>query len=175
MPVKNADILTLVAKISDHYVNNLNNRFLRKAFLQMELPQSMWDILDGLNDRETYYKLDGLHYHELYEIIMAGAMFVSKAKKDIRPNLKIILAAGSTTVFSKSGGIENSERALKDAKDKILKDMAISNFDSNLSIFSDLINDLYIKTVEEDKNTHKGRKCVYETIPELKQVGELLI
>jgi hypothetical protein len=173
MPVKNTDILTLIAKISDHYVNNLNNRFLRKAFLQMEMPQSIWDTLDGLNDKENYYKMDGLHFHEIYEIIVAAATFISKAKKDIRPNLKMILSAGST-VFSKGGHAEGGP-SLSESKDRILREMAISNFDSNISIFSDLINDLYMKTVEEDKTTHKGKKCIYESIPELKNVGGMLI
>ena len=53
--------------------------------------------------------------------------------------------------------------------------MAINNFPANLGVFSDLINELYVKTVQQDKADHPGVRPVYERMPELKEIGRLLI
>jgi hypothetical protein len=57
----------------------------------------------------------------------------------------------------------------------ILRKMAIDNFGANLSIFADITNELYVKTVALDKEEHQGQRAVYERIDELKEVGQLLI
>ncbi|MBN1698450.1 MAG: hypothetical protein JW881_13125 [Spirochaetales bacterium] len=167
MPIKDGDILSLIVRINDHFRNNITNRFLRKALLVMEIPQSTWDILEGMADKETYGKLEGYKFHELYEFILAAATFIHHAKKEVKPRLKSLLSSGSQTMLSRNGPETN--------KDKVLREMAISNFGSNLGIFADLVNELYMKTVALDKATHNNRNCVFEKNPELQQVGQYLV
>ena len=167
IPIKDGEILKLVDKINDHFQKNITNRFLRKALLIMEIPQAVWDTLDGFSDKAAYGKLEGYKFHELYELIIAAATFIHHAKKEIKPRLKAILASGSTSVLSRNG--PESDR------DKVLKEMAISNFGSNLSIFADLINELYLKTVDLDKKMHPNAKCEYERNPELQKIGQYLV
>lgn len=165
MPIKNGQILDLIDHINTHFIRNINNRFLRKAYMVMKLPQGVWETLEGIDEKASYRKLQGYQFEEIYDIILAGAAFVHNARHDVKPRLKSLVDGSKFSSFThgdKPG-----------ASDKILREMAVSNFDSNLSIFSDQINELYLKTVNLDKATNK--KCIYEKIPELKQVGQLLI
>ena len=66
-----------------------------------------------------------------------------------------------------------SQAALE--KDKVLRDMAAQNFPVNLAILSDLIKELYMKTTELDRSEHEKKRPVYEQIPELKDIGKLLV
>jgi hypothetical protein len=167
VPVKDGEIIKLIDKINDHFKKNITNRFLRKALLVMEVEQSVWDTLDGLGDKAAYGKLEGYRFHELYDLVVAAALFIHHAKKEIKPRLKSILASGSSSMLSRTGPETD--------RDKVLKEMAISNFDSNLSIYADLINELYCKTVELDKKMHPNTKCEYERNPDLQKVGQYLV
>ncbi|GAG91139.1 unnamed protein product, partial [marine sediment metagenome] len=52
--------------------------------------------------------------------------------------MKSLLSGGSETILS---------RQRDGGSDLILRKMAINNFGTNLNIFADIINELYIKTV----------------------------
>jgi hypothetical protein len=167
MLVKDPDIANILAKISEHFKNNITNRFLRKALLVLEIPQSTWDRLDGLQERAIYGKVDGYQLQELYEIVICAASFIHLAKKDILPRLKGLVQGNAASVLAKGGKEPES--------DKILREMAISNFSSNLGIFADMVNELYVKSIALDKEANKNRPSIYEKIPELKQVGQYLV
>ena len=157
MPVKDPDIVRLIEKISEHYKNNISNRFIRKAFMVMNLSQPTWNYLERLTEKSDFYAAQGYEYEDLYEQILAAANFVHQAKIDVLPNLKNLVGSN-----------------MKDSpRDKVLREMAVKNFNSNLPIFADMINELYIKVTELDKEQNK--KCIFEKIPELKTIGQLLI
>ena len=157
MPIKDPDIFRIIEKIGDHYQNNVSNRFIRKALVVLELQQSEWDRLDNLTSKTEYYKQQGFQFDELYDMVIASAHFIHQARTKMVPNLKGILAQGSND------------------QEKVLRDMAAQNFPVNLAIFSDLVNELYMKTMLLDKAAHEKTKPVYEKIPELKELGKYLV
>ena len=157
VPVKDPDIFRIVEKIGDHYTNNVANRFIRKALVVLELQQAEWDRLENLTSKSEYYKQQGFTFDELYEMVLAAAHFIHQARQKMLPNIRGMLAQGSTE------------------QDRVLRDMAAQNFGVNLAIFSDLVNELYLKTTAVDKSTHEKKRPVYERIPELKDVGKLLV
>ena len=163
MTVKDSDLLNLIDKINSHFKQNINNRFLRKAFMLMEISQNTWEILEGIEEKAPARKMMGYQFEEIYDIVIAGATFIHNAKHDIQPRLKSLL----------EGNISKGE--IGGPNDRILRDMAVSNFNSNLSIFTDQINELYMKTVNYDRGVHKNKNCIYEKIKELKQIGQLLV
>jgi len=165
MSIRNEEIFKIIEKIRNHYHTNLNNRFIRKALLLMKVPRGTWDAIARLTEKTDLYKIQGYPYKELYEQIHAAATFVHQAKIDVAPRLRILLSGGTETVFSRQKGSE----------DKILLDMAINNFPANLGVFSDLINELYVKAVEQDKADHPNERPVFERMPELKEIGRFLI
>jgi len=167
MLVKNADIYKIIDKMKEHFKNNIYNRYIRKALLTMRIPQSTWDLLDNIVENADYYKVQGYQFDELYDRILAAANFIFHARKEVTPNLRSLLSMGTGTFFSRAKGDQNA--------DKVLTQMAINNFPVNIKIFSDMVNELYLKTVTIDKEMHKKEKPVFERIPDLKQIGHYLV
>lgn len=162
MAINAANLFPIVEELSTHYRNNLSNRFLRKALNQLTLSRSDWELIDDLLESCDYVKMQSFSYVELYERIFACAQLIDKARSEIGSNIRSFAGAG---VFAGSGQM-----------DKVLLDMAISNFGSNLSIFADSIHNLYLKTVEEDKAAHvKGGSPDFLRVPELKNIGKMLV
>ena len=156
-PVRDAHIIRLIERISEHYRANIANRFLRPALLQLALDKMTWDQIEILTEKMEQFKYQGFHMDELYRQLAAAAHFVSVARRDLAPALRNRLG-------SSSGG-----------PDKVLRDMAINTFSSNVRVFADLLNELYVSLVELDKAAAKGRKPIYQQIPELTDFGALLV
>jgi hypothetical protein len=157
VPVKDPDIYRIVEKVGDHFVNNVSNRFVRKALMILELQQAEWDRLENLTAKSEYYKQQGFQFDELYEMVLAAAHFIHEARVKMLPNIRNMLGAGSTD------------------QERVLRDMAAQNFGVNLKILADLINELYMKTTGLDKAAHEKKRPVYERIPELKDLGKMLV
>jgi len=158
--IKDAQIIRMIEQIGEHYRTNISNRFLRPLLLQLLLDKNTWDQIELLTEKLEIFRYQGFHYDELYRQIYACARFVEAARNNIIPSLR-----------SKLSSAPNSP-------DKILRDMAANNFGSNLQVFADSLNELYITLVELDKASaarFKNQRPVYTTIPELSNVGRLLV
>jgi hypothetical protein len=155
--IKDPEIFKIIERLGDHYQNNISNRFIRKVLVLLDLPQSEWDRIDSLTTKSEYYKNQGFQFEELYEIVIAAAHFVHQARTKMLPNLKSIIAQSGTDT------------------DRVLREMAAQNFPVNLGIFSDQINELYMKTTSLDREAHERKRPVYERIPELKDIGKYLV
>ena len=157
MQVREAHIIRKIEQIGEHYRANISNRFIRPALLQLPLEKQSWDLIETLTEKIEQYRYQGFHLDELYRQIIAAARFVAITRRDMVPTLRSRLAGGSSSA------------------DRVLQDMAVSNFASNLQVFADLVNELYVELVELDKADTKGRRPLYLTISELKDIGRLLV
>jgi hypothetical protein len=117
-----------------------------------------WDTLEVLTEKLDQYRYQGFDVDELYRQIIAAARFISLIRRELAPGLRNRIA-----VTQASG------------PDKVMRDMAVNNFNSNLQVFADLINELYINLVELDKAEAKGRMPIYARMPELRDIGNELI
>jgi len=149
----------LIERIGEHYRTNISNRFIRPALLQLPLEKQSWDLIEVLTEKIEQYRYQGFHLDELYRQIIAAARFVSITRRELAPTLRVRLAGHS----SGSG------------TDKVLRDMAVNNFGSNLQLLADLLNELFICLVELDKAEAQGRRPLYMGIPELKDIGRMLV
>ena len=161
MAVRDTQVFNLIDQIRDHYQTNILNQYLRPAFTRLELDTQTWDRIDRLVDQSQYDKSQGYSYRELYERILALATFVFRVRTDIAPHVRSILGAGSR------GGARGN--------DNLLRDMAISNFSANLDILADLTHELYMRIALLDKDEHKSKPPVYNRLPELQELGKLLV
>ena len=155
--IKDANIISLIERIGDHYRTNVSSRFIRPALLQLPLEKQVWDLVDMLTEKMELYRNQGFHLEELYQEIGAAARFVSLARRDLVPILRKRLSGGGS------------------GADKVLQDMAVNNFSSNLQVFAELVNELYTSLVELDKHNAKGHPPLYTTIPELKEIDHMLM
>ncbi len=165
MPIRDAEIMNLMERIRDHYHNNINNRFVRKALLLMDLSRTTWDHLESLTEKGDFYRTQGYQFDEMYEWIIAALTFIHHARTEVSPNLKSILASGSSTILHK--GVRERD------EDRILREMAIKNFPSNLMIFADLIKDLYNRLKELDEKINYSRP-VYKKYSEIEELIKVL-
>jgi len=154
--IKDPHIVRLIEQIGEHYRTNISNRFLRPVLLQIQIDKTTWDLIEVLTEKMELYRYQGFHLDELYRQIAACARFVEIARN--------------------KATIKNKLSSLPDGPDKILREMAVSNFASNLKVFSDLLNELFISLVEMDKkDAGDPRQAVYSQMPELYNIGRLLV
>ena len=155
--VRDAQIIRLVERIGEHYRTNISNRFIRPTLLTLPLEKQSWDLIETLTEKIEQYRYQGFHLDELYRQIIAAARFVAVTRRDLVHSLRSRLSGGGS------------------GPDKVLREMAVNNFGSNLQVFSDLVNELYVTLVELDKESAKGHRPVYMSIPELSDVGRMLV
>ena len=156
--IRDAHIIRLIERIGEHYRMNISNRFIRPALLQLPLEKQTWDLLELLTEKIEQFRYQGFHLDELYREVIAAARFVSLTRRDLVPTLRNRLSSGAGA-----------------GSDRVLRDMAVNNFGSNLTLFADLVDELYVSLVELDKQDAKGRRPLYMSIPELQDIGRMLI
>ena len=157
MLVRDAQVIRLIERIAEHYRTNISNRFIRPALLQLPLEKQSWDLIEVLTEKIEQYRYQGFHLDELYRQIIAAGRFVSITRRELVPSLRASLSSGTS------------------GPDKVLRDMAVNNFASNLQVFADLVNELFIRLVELDKEGSKGRRPLYMSIHELNDIGRMLV
>ena len=157
MQVRDARIIRLIEQIGEHYRSNISNRFIRPALLQLPIDKMTWDQIEILTEKIEQFRYQGFHLDELYRQISAAARFVSVTRRELVPGLRNRLGSSQT------------------GSDKVLREMAVNNFGSNLQLFADLLNELFVYLVELDKQNAKGRKPLYMQVPELSDIGRQLV
>jgi hypothetical protein len=155
MQVQDASIIRLIERIGEHYRTNISNRYIRPVLLQLPFDNQSWDLIEDLTESAN----QGLHLDELYRQIVAAAHFVSVVRRELIPGIRGRVARGGDS----------------NGPDKVLRDMAVNNFASNLQVFADLVNELFVKLVEADKTDAKGHMPLYAKMPDLSNVGRLLV
>lgn len=161
----NSEIIDIIFRISKQYNENINNRYLRSALNNLKIDRSYLDLIESIGAVEQEDGLSNISLMGLYDRIYALANYVSAIRKQLLPNLRFIVS-NSSSVLTRPGSFSGDA--------KIMQDIAISNFTSNLSIFADLVNELYLETVEYDKSINKDR-AVYLKLSFLNEIGPLLV
>lgn len=154
--IKDAQVIGLIERIGSHYRANISNRFLRPILLTLQLDKLTWDQVEFLTEKEEVFRYQGFHLDELYRQIVACARLVESARSGIAPTIKSRL------------------NAVPAGSDKILRDMAANNFASNLQVFADMLNELYLNLTEIDDKSAGNNKPVYTQMPELSGIERLL-
>ena len=154
MQVSDAGVIRLIERIGEHYRSNISNRYIRPALLQLPFDNQSWDLMEDLTEKPP---TQAIHLDELYREIVAAAHFVSIVRREL------------PTIRARVG------RADPSSPDRVLREMAVNNFASNVQVFADLVNELFVKLVDLDKNNAKGRMPLHAKMAELTNVGRLLV
>jgi hypothetical protein len=155
MQVHDASISRLIERIGEHYRSNISNRFIRPVLLQLPFDNQSWDLMEELTEKPP---AQTIHLDELYREIVAAAHFVAVVRRELIPGLRNRIGRGDPS-----------------SPDKVLREMAVNNFASNLQVFADLVNELFIKLVAADKSDAKNHVPLYTQMQELSNVGRLLV
>ena len=166
MPALDNRIYRLAEQIGEHYRNNVNNQYVRRALLHLKIDSGTWDLIAGITDLNDHYKLRDYRLDEIYERITALALFVNRCRQDAQPNLKHLLQDGQRSVLSRGGASPGTER--------VLLDMAIKNFPSNIDLLADMIREFFEAVKQHDRDTQRSGRPVYEKMPGLANVDRYL-
>ncbi|MCX7025168.1 MAG: hypothetical protein NT080_11200 [Spirochaetes bacterium] len=157
MLTKNPEVISLIESIGEHFRNNISNRYTRRALSSMTIDANSWTLIEELTEKTENYRYQGYHLDELYAQILAMGRFIQHARREVVPNPRLF-AAGSEA-----------------SSDRVFSNMAASNFGANLKVLADKIHDLYMKTVEIDKESSGPKAPAYTQIPELQELGHYLV
>ena len=155
--IKDTHVIRLIEQIGEHYRANISNRFLRPILLQLQIDKTTWDQIELLTEKIELFRYQGFHLDEVYRQIASCARFVEVARNNMIPTLK------------------NKVSSIPNSPDKILREMAANNFGSNLQVFADLLNELYVNLVEVDKKLSGNNPPVFTQVRDLQSVGRLLV
>lgn len=158
MQVKNPEVYSIIETIGHHYRTNISNRFTRAALSLLPLDNAAWNAIEELTEKSANYRYQGYHLDELYRLILAMARFVNVARKQTSQALRH--GAGAERMGP---------------QDRVLRDMVVNNFGSNLNILADTLNKLFIKAVEIDKEEAGRGPTVLSKFPELAEIGRYLV
>jgi len=156
LPVKDMQTIAIVERLAEHFESSINNSYVRTALISMDLPPNTRLAMQPLTEKVGTFKLHGYRFDELYSGMMALATYIYKVRKEVYPYLK-------NSLSGKSPGDE-----------KILQLLAVDNLKTNMSVLADDISDLYMRVVQLDKESHSVKRPVYERMPELQTMGQLL-
>jgi hypothetical protein len=147
--VRDPIVLQMVGKLGEHYRTNIDTRFIRNALLQISLEKNQWDLIEDLTSTSQLH-FQGFMLGTLYRQLAAAAKLVFLARRDLSPNIRNrVLAMGS-------------------GPERILRDMAVNAFGTNIDIFEQMVNQTFAALVEMDKADRKnGRRPLYTQMPEL--------
>jgi hypothetical protein len=149
--VQDPTILQMVERLGEHYRSNIDTRFIRNALLQIPLEKNQWDLIEDLTSANQP-RFQGYMLGTLYRQLAAAAKLASLARRDMVPNIR-----NRVSIIGSSSGPE-----------RILKDMAVNAFGSNVDIFSQMVNQIFTALVEIDKADRKnGRRPLYTQMSEL--------
>jgi hypothetical protein len=158
MQIKNPEVYSLIETIGHHFRTNISNRFTRTALALLVLDNATWNHIEELTEKSANYRYQGYHLDELYMLILAMARFVNAARKQTVQVLR--MGSGADRLGS---------------QDRVLRDMVVNNFGSNLNILADSVNKLYVKVVEIDKDEAGRSPTVLSKFPELSEIGRYLV
>jgi hypothetical protein len=149
--VRDPVILQMVERLGEHYRTNIDTRFIRNALLQLPLEKKQWDLIEDLTSANQP-RFQGFMLGTLYRQLAAVAKLASLARRDLVPNIRNRVA-----VLGSSSGPE-----------RILRDMAVNAFGTNMDIFMQMTNQIFATLVDLDKADQKnGRRPLYTQMPEL--------
>jgi hypothetical protein len=149
--IRDPIILQMVEKLGEHYRANIDTRFIRNALLQISLEKSQWDLIEDLT-RASQLHFQGFMLATLYRQLAAAAKLAFLARRDLIPNIRNRVSA----INSGTG------------PERILRDMAVNAFGTNIDIFEQMVNQTFATLVERDKENRKhGRRPLYLQMPEL--------
>ena len=159
MLVKDPEVMRLIERLREHYRANIANRYIRPALLVLPLDRQAWERIDSLTENTEDVNTQNFHLDELYQQLAIFAQFISLSKHELSPMLRIRLGLLDQK--------HNDER--------VLREMAINNFGSNLRVLADLLNELFVRLVALDKAAARTKPPLYQRIPELAEVGRQLV
>ena len=159
MLVREPVIIEMIVRLAEHFTQNVATRFIRPILAPVFSDSSISRRISDLTDNPSELSEHGIPLDELYLQINAMAHFIKDVRLSILPNINTISNSG-----------------LKNANDsqKIYRDMAFSNFKSNIDLLSQYTIELFEAVEAFYKRKNAGGKPLFSKIAENTETSKLL-
>ncbi|MDR0376134.1 MAG: hypothetical protein LBH85_10540 [Treponema sp.] len=151
MKISDATIIALIELLNNHYQANIASRFMRPLLLQLPIKKWVWDAIDSFVQNVSLFDYQKFNHADLYRQLLAFSHFISTTRRQLLPVLR-----NRTLKFS--------------GPDKILMDMAVNTFPSNMDLLAEYTKQLYYKLVEFDKANATDTLPIYRQYKELEEM-----
>ncbi|MDR1219493.1 MAG: hypothetical protein LBK73_07780 [Treponema sp.] len=132
MKISDAAIIALIELLNNHYKTNIASRFMRPLLLQLSIKKWVWDAIDSFVLNVSLFDYQRFNHDDLYRQLLAFSHFIIVTRRELLPGLR-----NHSLRFS--------------GPDKILMDMAVNTFPSNINLLAEYTKQLYRKLVDFDK------------------------
>ena len=149
--------MRLIERIGEHYTTNISNRFIRPALLQMSLDKMTWTQIETLTEKFEQFRYQGIQLDELYRQVASAAKFVACARREVAPSLRQRLSNERTA-----------------GSDRVLKDMVVNAFSTNLTLLAEMLGELYERIKELDVVGTKNERPLYQQSSEFSAIKDML-
>ncbi|MDR2782891.1 MAG: hypothetical protein LBB48_03465 [Treponema sp.] len=138
MKTSDSTIMALIESLNTHYQANIASRFMRPLLLQLPIKKWVWDVIDSFAQRDvSLFDYQSSNHDDLYQQVLAFCHFITIIRRQLLPVLK-------------------NHRSKFSGPDKILMDMAVNAFPSNINLLAEYTKKLYHKLVEFDNATDRA-------------------
>lgn len=159
MQIRSPELFLKLEKLAAHYTNNVASQHIKSEFSLMTLSQRDWDEVELITARQEIFRQQGYHLDELYTKLLALARFVRQGRTILAPRMRTLVA---------------NRYAGRPASEKLMADMATANFLPNLAVLADMVLDLFNLVKREDAAQNHGRNKALASVPEAKDIENLL-
>jgi hypothetical protein len=116
-----------------------------------------WTQIETLTEKFEQFRYQGIQLDELYRQVSATAKFVNATRREVAPSLRQRLSGERTS-----------------GPDKVLKDMVVNAFSSNLALLAEMLDELYERLKELDVVHTKDGLPLYQQTSEFATIKDLL-
>ena len=162
MLIDNSLVIDTIKQIAEHFRANIANRFTMRAVTNF-IPNDIGShgLLAIFTEHVEDYNLHGLHVDDLYLSLLSAAKLVHELRAQVLPNIRALVYSDATIGQAAP-------------TDKVMRDMAISNFSSNLRIYSEKLAELYVLIEAYDISNSGKNQPVKNRIPDLVNLPDYL-
>lgn len=159
MRIPDGGIRNELEAIQEHFSRNLYHQALRRVLSILDLNRESWQRILTVVDGNLSVLSDGstASLPDVYETIIAFAAFSRCVRRQICGNLRDLLGRPETL----------------NREEKMLRDITLGNFESNLEALNTRVINLYWTTVRLDKKQN-GTHAVAATYQELRGIESAL-
>jgi len=141
------DIKNAIGEIQNHYEKNLNNKYVKKFTINLNLSSVIIQNMNLILGSNFVY-IDTKAIQDLYYGVKAVCDFISEIQSKVIPDIMSHTSASTQTNLSDN--------------DKILYQMALKNYPMNIKILSDQIVKFFNLLVEYDNETFPKDPAYYK-------------
>ncbi len=128
------DIKKTVKDIQNHYNTNVNNKYVKKALLRMDVPLHVAQNMDFLLKGDLYYIDSRGAVEDLYMGVAATMDYIDMIVKNVLPHVTFT----------------GADFVTKDANERVMAQMAFKNYGMNVEIFRKKVCDFFTLLTEYD-------------------------